>query len=195
ENGLFIQMGAGGDNLILRVDPVDSSKLQVFQNGNSTPLADLPFSSFPAGIRVVGDPGLDLLTLDLSNGNPIPFGGINYDGGSGDDDIIVTGGDAMTYVLSDSWLSISPCGAFLGTLNLTSVDQAVLDGGPSADDFEFNGWTGTAAVNGNGGADSVLVAGTAGDDNVTVTTGGVTLNSSNIFFSGSEAVLSSVAIV
>jgi hypothetical protein len=148
-----------------------------------------------SSITVDAGDGSDALTIDLSNGNPIPFGGITYNGGSDNDEILVTGSDAMTYVLGDTSLFIANSSTVFGTVTLNSVEQAVLDGGPSADDFEFSGWTGVAAVNGGGGADHVVVTGTAGDDTVAVTGAGVSLNSASILFSGSDAVPSSVAFV
>jgi Ca2+-binding RTX toxin-like protein len=191
------------DQFTIRVDPVDPTLLDVsVAIGNPVPgsgpnsiyTTSISASSV-SSITVDAGDGLDALTVDLSNGNPIPFGGITYNGGSGDDEIIVTGSDAMTYQLGDSSLYVANSSTVFGTITLNSVEQAVLDGGPSADDFEFNGWTGVAAVNGNGGSDSVLVAGTAGDDSITLSNDGVNLNSSRIFFSGSEAVSSSVAFV
>jgi hypothetical protein len=156
---LFVQMGAGANNLSLRVKPGDSSQLQVLQAG--TLLAEYAFSSFPGGIMVAGL-GLDALTLDLSNGNPIPAGGISYDGGGGDNEILVTGSNALTCALSDTSLTVTSAGTLFGTVSLSRVDQAVLTGGFGSNDFEFSGWSGVAQVNGQGNANNLGVTAPAG---------------------------------
>ncbi len=54
-----------------------------------------------ATLDFAGQGGNDTLTIDYSNGNPIPAGGLNYDGGvGGDDDLVVQGGpgfSSLTY--------------------------------------------------------------------------------------------------
>ncbi len=49
------------------------------------------------GIQINGQTGNDTLTVDFGSGNPIPTGGISYDGGAGGDDaLVVTGGSFNT---------------------------------------------------------------------------------------------------
>lgn len=49
-----------------------------------------------------GTNGDDTLEIDLSGGNPLPFGGIPFNGGSGDDNLtIIDGGAAVAYEFSN----------------------------------------------------------------------------------------------
>jgi hypothetical protein len=118
---LFVQMGAGANILSVRVKPGDSSRLQVLQAG--TLLAEYPFNSF-YGIMVAGAPGLGALTLDLSNGNPIPADGFSYDGAGTDNEILVSGSNALKAVLGDTSLTVTSAGTFFGKVSLRG-------GGPS----------------------------------------------------------------
>src|SRR5207244_3115080 len=152
-----------------------------------TPTFTAP-SAAALSIVVNGQDGADTLTLDFSNGAFAVAGGVAFNGGTGTDEITVSGSNAMSYVLGDTSLYAANSSTDFGTAALNSVEQAVLNGGPLADAFEFNGWTGTASVNGQGGANSLLVDGTAAADTVTVTRFGVSLNSASIAFSGTEGV-------
>jgi hypothetical protein len=180
---LFVQMGAGANELSLRVDPTNSTNLQVLQAG--TLIAEYPFSAFPGGIMVAGS-GLDALTLDLSNGNPIPVAGISYDGGGGDNEILVTGSTSLTTTLSDTSLTVANAGTVFGTVSLSRVDQAVLTGGPSGNNFTVTGWTGVAQVNGQGVTNSLSITAPAGA-NVMITGSAVTFGSTSIGYAGVQA--------
>ena len=108
-------------------------------------------------ITVNGKSGDDTLTIDTTNGNPIPLGGVNFHGGAGTNTIAAIGNDDFT--LTDSKLFISSF-AGSGTVNLTNtsgdtVTVAKLTGGASANDFNVNGWNGTGTLNGVGGNDTV----------------------------------------
>jgi hypothetical protein len=175
---LFLQMGAA-NSFSLRVKPGDSSTLQVLQAGSL--LAEYPFSSIPAGIVVNGGAGLDALTLDLSNGNPIPEAGISYDGGGGDE-ILVTGSNALTCSLTDTSLTVTSGGTLFGKVSLSHVGEAVLDGGPSGNNFTISGWTGVGQVNGQGLSNTLSVTAPAGAT-VNVTGSAATFGTTSISYS------------
>ncbi len=78
------------------------------------------------GITVNGLGGDDVLTVDFSSGNPIPTGGITYDGGTGTTDVLnLTGG--MTTSVTHNFLnandgSVTLAGAMTGTINYTGLE-------------------------------------------------------------------------
>jgi hypothetical protein len=121
-------------------------------------------------------------TLNGDRGNDTLLGGTGNDkltGGAGDDsldggagtDRVVEVGD-VNFKLSDSSLT------GLGSDTLTSIEQAVLVGGPSANNMDASKFSGLAVLQGLGGNDtltggaggSVLIGGT-GDDQLTGASG------------------------
>src|SRR5579883_543777 len=117
-NALFVDMGAGVNNVTLRETP-DHLSLQVFQG--STLLSKYALGTFTS-IVAAGDAGADTLTLDLSNGNFIPAGGLNYDGGGagllGTDNLFVTGDGTQT-------VSYAPSSTTTGSGTVTVGGKAV----------------------------------------------------------------------
>ncbi|MEX0677825.1 MAG: sialidase family protein, partial [Pirellulales bacterium] len=101
------------------------------------------------GIMVETLGGADNLIVDFSFGNPIPTGGLAYDGGTSDNQVSVIG-DA-DYVLTGSSLTRSAG----GIIDLVNVQIASLTGGASGNTFDVSGWTGTGAINGLGNNDVV----------------------------------------
>jgi hypothetical protein len=177
---LFVQMGAGVNSVTLRVKPGDDTTLQVLNAGSV--LAAYSFSAFPGGVMVAGTAGPNSLTLDLSNGNPIPLtGSFSYDGG-GSGEILVTGATALTSAFEGTGLYLTNAGTVLSPVTLSRVDEAVLTGGPSGNDFVFNGWSGVALVNGQGGTNTLNVTAPAGV-NVSVTGSAVTFGATAIEYS------------
>ena len=91
---LFIDAGAGADNgvpdafLLTR----QGDQLQVSVDGQLAYTADLGEIS---SIHVNGSSDSDTLTVDFSNGDPIPFGGLSFDAGGtvqGSDSLIIERG-------------------------------------------------------------------------------------------------------
>ena len=70
----------------------NGTKIEVFQG--SAPIGQ-PSASYDAAtlqeLRGFGGEGDDRLRIDFASGNPIPPGGIQFDGSAGDDELIVTG--------------------------------------------------------------------------------------------------------
>jgi uncharacterized repeat protein (TIGR01451 family) len=92
QNVLFIEMGAGANNLTVQIDPNKTADVEVLQSG--TLLAEYGLSSFDA-IMVAGDSGSDALTVNFSNGNPLPGGGLDY-AGNGGGSLTLYGGNFTT---------------------------------------------------------------------------------------------------
>src|SRR5689334_15374712 len=75
--------GGGNDTYLVRLDPGGSS-VQVYENQPNLslpPTFSAPRSAVQS-IAINGNAGDDGLTIDFSNGNPIPAGGLSFDGGS-----------------------------------------------------------------------------------------------------------------
>ncbi len=70
-------VGATNDDIVVKQNATDSTLLDIKINGTSlTPIKRTLINS----IQVNGKTGTDKLTIDLSNGNFIPAGGISYAG-------------------------------------------------------------------------------------------------------------------
>lgn len=84
------------------------------------------------------------------------------DGGGGADTVVAAGN--VNFTLTDSRLVRNP-GA---TVSLAGIEQAQLTGGPGNNTFTVSGWTGSVALVGGGGTDTVVAA---GDVDMTLTDG------------------------
>jgi hypothetical protein len=111
---LAIEMSPSVNSILLRVDPSNAANLQILNNGSF--FDSVPFSSF-SSILVTGDSSADTLTVDYSNGNPIPGGGLNYQGGGGVD----------TLTVNDANRAFSDFSPHIYTVTATTV-QAPLSG-------------------------------------------------------------------
>lgn len=107
---------------------------------------------------LLGGTGADKLTGDVGNDS--------FDGGAGVDRLVEVGD--VNFKLSDSSLT------GLGSDKLTSVEQAILVGGPSANSMDVSTFSGLALLQGLGGNDSLtggagggVMVGGAGDDQLT----------------------------
>ena len=82
--------GPVNDNIVLRQIANDPGYIEVLVNGQRQYAGLL--DGIAGGIKVNGLSGNDTVTVDFSNGNPIPAGGLDYDGGTGFDQLILQGG-------------------------------------------------------------------------------------------------------
>src|SRR5581483_5810691 len=83
---LTIQGSVGADDIVLQIDPANSSLFDVLENG--VPLLVTPLNSFNS-IQMNGNGGDDTLTVNYGNGlfrQPV-----TYDGGIGTNQLAVTG--------------------------------------------------------------------------------------------------------
>lgn len=109
-----IRISRSGSNIVVSVD-LGTDPAGVGPNGDNSPVGAY-VTSFPASsvnsITVQAGAGVDKLTVDFAGGNPIPTGGLSYNGGSNPgDDLTVTGGTFTT-------ATINATGANTGNVNL-----------------------------------------------------------------------------
>ncbi|MGA2498781.1 MAG: dockerin type I domain-containing protein, partial [Tepidisphaeraceae bacterium] len=106
---------AGNDVLTLRLD-AGGSMVQFFNTaiaGTSAPAFSLPLNTLqPFGIK--GLAGNDTVTIDFTNGNPVPAGGVTIDGGPGINTLKVVGGSG------NNPISLSSSGVTVGTQLLST---------------------------------------------------------------------------
>jgi len=87
-----------GDDWLVERDATDTSKVDVFLNGNliwSTTIDP------PSTLTIDGLAGNDKLTVDYVRGNPVPMGGLVYNGGADTDTLVIQGNatDALNTVI------------------------------------------------------------------------------------------------
>jgi hypothetical protein len=135
DGDVAVPQGAGDTNYVLKLE-VGGGLVDVWNGGSTTapPLYRIPVTAL-SSLSLTGGSGNDALTVDLSNGNPLPAGGATFDGGAGANGLRVIGGpgdDAVT--LGAASLSIG--GRTVRVANTTS--------------FQFPG--------GSGGSDLIYVS-------------------------------------
>jgi len=94
--------------------------------------------------------------LDYSNGDPVPTGGVQFNGSDLETNSIQVNANA-NYTLGDTSLTIQS-GAVTDTVTLDNVSIANLTGGPGNSTFTLSNWSGTASLSGGAGTGTVLVA-------------------------------------
>lgn len=100
-------------------------------------------------IRVASGGGHDVLRIDLSGGDPIPDGGLEYSHTIGEAEVIVSGADS-DFTLSDDELDVSAA----GLIDFASaISVATLTGGAGDNVFTVREWTGTVTAAGDKGDD------------------------------------------
>ena len=172
------------DTFLLRLRP-DGVNLEVLLNSVVVLGADpvpVPLSSL-ASVSLLGIGGDDTFTIDFVNGQPIPPGGINVDGGLGTDAVNVVGDptDLIGKNVTVTETAITGLGGgVINDVNLAAVETlaASLTGGADTVNIDMdntNNELTTATINAGGGNDlfnSLAVAnlttlnlfGAAGDD-------------------------------
>lgn len=147
-----ITLSRSGGNLVVSVD-VGNDAPGTGPNGDAGNLPAFVTQFSLASVNSIsiqaGD-GADTIVFDLSGGAFAPAGGISLDGGTGTDVLRVN--SDTNFTLSNSQLST----ANGLTVNLSRMDRAELTGGGSANSFNLGGWTGTAAIDGAGGTDTLV---------------------------------------
>jgi hypothetical protein len=127
-----------------------------------TPNGAIPIANLSAGIQVFGTDGNDQLTIDFSNGDPLPATGVSYDGGAGINTFAVVG------TPGDDTLTVGPSGASFTSslagavpLSLANVQGLQMLGGTGGND----------AINLAGGSYTVNADTPSGTPNVSVLVG------------------------
>ena len=96
----------GDDPFVVRLS-ANGADLQVVGPTQSVTYATAAITS----LAVAGGNGNDTLTIDFSNGNPIPSGGISYDGAAGTGDSLVIVGDSGSNVWTQGPLRLTRGGS------------------------------------------------------------------------------------
>jgi FG-GAP-like repeat/FG-GAP repeat len=180
---------AAADTYVLRLDS-SGTYLQVYENNPALSGRPTFTGTLAAVTRLVinGNGGNDQLILDYSNGNPVPVGGITFNGGAGIDILQLSGAPAASLFATGAGAGVLavPGG---GDITLAAVEQvnAALAGGafsftatnnpdaigigPAAGGAQITSAASpTIAIS---GASSVTVDGAGGADVFNVTAAGV----------------------
>jgi hypothetical protein len=109
--------------------------------------------------------GDDVLTVDFSGGNPIPPGGLYYDGGPGSDDLALSGGafhtSTFTYVnASDGEIILDPDGTATTLSRITYEGLAPITSSIASDVVEliYTGGDETITISDAGGGQTTAVS-------------------------------------
>ncbi len=117
------------------------SKLHIYQTGTTTDIVPANVFADVTNVSITGrDNYDDILTVDFSGGNPIPPGGVSFDGGAGGGNSLIlagtSGGDSVTMTATQitlagasvmSYSNVEFFGFDLGAGNSLLVDHATLD--------------------------------------------------------------------
>src|SRR5205823_5269646 len=82
--------------------------------------------------------GDDTLTLDLGNGDPLPFYGTNFDGGAGNDTLQIVGAGSSVPVLADA-SHVWRTNAGDGMVNRANVESINVAGGTMTASADLGG--------------------------------------------------------
>lgn len=126
--------GAGNDDYTLRLDP--TGQFVDFYENTSTAGTPTFIAALGAlkNIVINGNGGNNTLTIDVKNGNPIPTGGLSFDGGSGTATLTVQGG-AVTNITENL---VGPAAANLSlsaggpARNITATNLALAQFNPAS---------------------------------------------------------------
>ncbi|HSV14025.1 MAG TPA: hypothetical protein VLI90_07175, partial [Tepidisphaeraceae bacterium] len=193
----FFTGTAGDDQYTVRLNGTGDT-VQVWEN---QPTSGAPTYSFAASLLSLANfnlfkfttlGGNDTLTIDYSNGNPLPAGGVIFDGGTN-----TAGGDTLVLKLGDGGnaVTVDGSGVKVGStpLNLTSDEHVVINGGSGDDSvtqtavpaapFAFNGGAGNDSL-------SIMAGSYTFTTDASATTASLTVNvdgaGSSVTFSSTE---------
>ena len=144
------QMANKNDNIVISRDSAGGTEVSLdgqdawFDPGASN-FIGTPLKS----ITINGLSGDNNITIDYSNGNPIPSGGLTINGGTGNDTLIALG-------QSNSWQITGANGGTLNT-NIAFSNVQNLDGGSGSDSFQFSpGGSVSGNIDGGAGGTNTL---------------------------------------
>jgi len=188
------------DNFYVRLDSPGGNNVRVWKNHNpdvDPADAEMPKSSANL-LPLSGGAGADTFTIDFSNGNPLPAGGLLVDGGQNNDTLIVKGTSAAESFLINGTQVTVPGGA---TFRHQGFDFANFNLGDNTAGDADDSLTITASpgfspvLNGGGGNNTLTISGgtyNAAADNLAgnndgagnatlniVASGGTTINASS----------------
>ena len=85
---------------------------------------EVPYSFVTGQIIVTGAGGNDSLTINYAGGNPLPAGGLSFDGGAGNDSLTSTGGTSGSVVVNYTSSSAGSIVQNSRTISYTNFDGA-----------------------------------------------------------------------
>jgi C1A family cysteine protease len=131
-----VNIGTGNDTVKLSRD----GTLTKVDINNGATVYWLDPAGFPI-LNVNTDGGNDTLTVDFSDGNPVPAAGLTYDGGTGADTLKIigtSGDDVLNYTTAQAVLNPSGINA---TINFTGVEKHEVDLDGGSDTLNITGGT------------------------------------------------------
>ncbi len=190
QGNLSVSFPAGDASFRLKAE--SSSLLDLFTTAAPTPtyriligaVTGLTFST------IAGDTGNDTLTLDFSNGNPLPASGLTFDGGAGINTLAIIGTPGNDTLTANGTALLFTGGTF-SNIPLTTANVKSL---------QFKGGSGGAdSINLTGGTYKIDADTPTGTPNVSVTVGPTAVATfdtdqhlANLTLDGGSASLSSV---
>ena len=178
---------ADGASYLIRLD-ASGTFMQFYENGASltgTPTFTSTLSAMN-NIVINGGDGDDTITIDMSNGNPIPLGGLTINGGGGINSLHYlhsTGAGIGSANDPRSGIIFRPTGAFSGELNIANASSNVyFDNINGALDFTVPRDTFTVLAPSSAGfqSDYYEIAAGSGIDTVTVSDAGVSMTDATL---------------
>ena len=143
-SSLTVKGGSGGnaftvngtlDNLFIGNVPT------TLNSGSGDDTVHVVAAAGSSTLNINGQAGSDTLNVDYTSDNPVPAGGIHYDGGPGANSLVVTGGIFTTVTenftnATDGSVVLDDSGT-TDTISYTNLSPVLLNY-DSADDFVFN---------------------------------------------------------
>jgi hypothetical protein len=131
----------------LRLDN-DGQTLDIWNSASDagTPNQQMPASEI-GGLDFAGPAGADEVILDLSNGNPLPDGPLNFTGGSGQNTIDIigtTGNDTAT--VNGSTITVNSTADGTDTVSYTGANTIVFNGDGGSDTLTQTAQPGNGAT-------------------------------------------------
>ncbi len=131
--GFEVYPGQGvsaGDTFTISSSPADPANAVVQRNAESPYTIQTPLSNIPS-LSFAGLAGNNTFIVDLSGANPVPAGGLSFDGGSGTGNSLQVIGSASAanhYTVTASQVTSDG-----GSLSYTNIQSMEIDGGAAAD--------------------------------------------------------------
>jgi Tol biopolymer transport system component len=180
DNGILtitdVSGGAAGNQTTLSLDGANlvvtdaSERFTVFPSGatlsNDNRTLTIPLSLVTGSLIIDLAGGDDTLTVDFSGGNPIPAGGLSFDGGEGGfDSLAITGGafhtSTFTYVNASDGsiaLDVDGDGTMVSTITYVSLEPIFFDIASNVVELIYTGGDETITVSDAGDGQTTAVS-------------------------------------